>query len=104
MLVDATVGHSIFSLTGAFSGYNQIKMYPYDAKKTTLRTPIDNSLYIVMPFGLKNATGTYQRVMTTIFRNMLHDCLENYADDIVIKSKEVYNHVNDLKEVHERCR
>ena len=58
-----------------------------DAEKTAFRTPIGNFYYTVMPFGLKNASATYQRTMTTIFQDMMHQELEDYTDDIVVKSK-----------------
>lgn len=38
------------------------------------------------------------------FHDMLHDCPEGYIDNIVIKSKQVFNHVNDLRKVLVRCR
>lgn len=41
--------------------------------------------YKVMSFGLKNASATYQRVMTYIFENMLHDEVECYVDSLVVK-------------------
>ena len=43
----------MFLFMDEFSGYNQIRMAPKDAEKTTFRTPIGNFYYIVMPFGLK---------------------------------------------------
>lgn len=42
MLVDATVGDSMFSFMDGFSGCNQIRMDAQDAKKTAFRTPIGN--------------------------------------------------------------
>ena len=57
-----------------------------------------------MPFGLKNVGGTYQRVMKKIFDNMLHKNVECYVDDLVIKSKKINNHLQDLREVFERLR
>ena len=62
-------------------------MAPKDAKKTTFRTPIGNFYYTMMPFVLKNAGATYQRIMTTIFHDIMHCELEDYVDDIVVKSK-----------------
>ena len=62
-------------------------MAPKDAKKTTFRTPIGNFYYTIMPFGLKNTDATYQRIMTAIFHDMMHRELEEYVDDIVVKSK-----------------
>ena len=58
-----------------------------DAEKTTFRTLIGNFYYIVMPFGLKNAGATHQRIMTTIFHDMIHKEMEDYIDDIMVKSK-----------------
>lgn len=75
-----------------------------DAKKTAFRTPMGNFYYTVMPFGLKNAGATYQRAMTTIVHDMLHGCLEDDVDDIMVKSMEVSQHIDDLRRVFTRCR
>ena len=48
-----------------------------------------------MPFGLKNAGATYQRAMTAIFHDMMHEELEDYVDDIVVKSKQKKDHVEE---------
>lgn len=61
-----------FSFIDCYSGYNQIRMAPEDAKKTAFRTPKGHFSNKVMPFGLKNAGATYQRAMTTIFQDMMH--------------------------------
>ena len=103
-LVDATAGHEMFSFMDGFSGYNQIKMAPEDAKMTAFRTPFGTFHYVVMPFGLKNAGATYQCAMTLIFHDMMHECIEDYVDDIVVKSKEAASHIVDLRRVFERCR
>lgn len=104
MLVDATSGHSILFFMDGFSCYNQIKMDSLDAEKTAFQTPMGNFHYTVMPFGLKNAGATYQCVMMYIFHDMMHGCLEDYVDDIVVKSKQVDQHINDLRRVFSRCR
>ena len=78
-------------------------MAPKDAKKTAFRTPIGNFYYTVMPFGLKNANTTYQRIMTAIFHDMMHCELEDYVDDIVVKSKSQEDHVQILRKVFEGC-
>ena len=63
-IVDASAGHGMLSFLDAFSGYHQIPMHPPDAEKTSFMTP--HGLYCcnVMPFGLKNAGATYQRLVT----------------------------------------
>ena len=49
-----------------------------------------------MPFGLKNAGSTYQRMMTKMFESQLGKNIEVYIDGMIVKSKEVSNHVGDL--------
>uniref|UniRef100_A0A2N9IIW6 Integrase catalytic domain-containing protein n=1 Tax=Fagus sylvatica TaxID=28930 RepID=A0A2N9IIW6_FAGSY len=104
LLIDSAPGHAMFSFMDGFSGYNQIFMSPRDAEKTAFRTPISNFYYTVMPFGLKNAGATYQRTMTAIFHDMMHREIEDYVDDIVVKSKTREDHFGILKKVFERYR
>uniref|UniRef100_A0A2N9F1Z7 Uncharacterized protein n=1 Tax=Fagus sylvatica TaxID=28930 RepID=A0A2N9F1Z7_FAGSY len=104
LLIDSAAGHAMFSFMDGFSGYNQILMSPKDAEKTAFRTPIGNFYYTVMPFGLKNAGATYQRTMTAMFHDMMHREIEDYVDDIVVKSKKREDHLTILRRVFERCR
>ena len=97
-------GFEKFSFIDGYSGYNQIRMAPEDAKKTAFRTPKGNFYNKVMPFGLKNAGATYQRAVTTIFQDMMHKEIEDYVDDIVVKSGKGENHIAVLDRVFERCR
>ena len=60
-------------------------------------TPVGNYHYKVMPFGLKNAGSTYQRMMTRMFEPQLGKVIEVYIDDIVVKSKVAFEHVKDLE-------
>jgi hypothetical protein len=46
-----------------------------------------------MPFGLKNIGTTYQRVIATLFHDMMHKEIEVYMDDMIAKSKEGKSHV-----------
>ena len=103
LLIDFAVGSAMFSFMDGFSGYNQIRMAPKDAEKTTFKTPMGNFYYTVMPFGLKNAGATYQRAMTAIFHDMMQQELEDYVDDIVVKSKK-REELYVLKRVFERCK
>lgn len=52
-----------------------------------------------MPFGLKNAGSTYQRMMTRMFEQQMGKTVEVYIDDMVVKSKLVADHIRDLGEV-----
>ena len=73
-------------------------------KKTAFITPVGNYYYKVMPFGLKNAGSTYQRMMTKMFELQLGKNVEVYIDDMVVKSKLVSEHLTDLASIFEILR
>ena len=104
LLVDSAAGSSMFSFMDGYSGYNQICMAAKDVEKTAFRTPIRNFYYTMMPFSLKYAGATYQRTMTAIFHDMMHKEMEDYMDDIVVKSKTRTRHFHTLEQVFERSR
>ena len=103
-LVDATVGHPRMSFLDAFQGYHQILLALEDQEKTTFVTPTGNYHYKVMPFGLKNAGSTYQRMMTKMFEPQLDKNIEVYIDNVVVKSMVVFEHVGDLQSIFEILR
>ena len=72
-------------------------MYPEDEKLTSFLTPLGVYCYTVMPFGLKNAGATYQRAMSTIFRDHLRKTVECYVNDITVKSRNKDEHLRDLR-------
>ncbi|XP_010676986.1 uncharacterized protein LOC104892696 [Beta vulgaris subsp. vulgaris] len=97
-LVDATAGHELLSFMDAFSGYNQILMHPEDQEKTSFITDRGIYCYKVMPFGLKNAGATYQRLVNAMFKDQLGDTMEVYIDDMLVKSKNSHDHVSHLQQ------
>nr|CAE04489.2 OSJNBa0094O15.8 [Oryza sativa Japonica Group] len=105
-LVDAASGNKIISFMDGNVGYNQIFMVEEDIHNTAFRCPGAISLYewVVMTFGLKSAGATYQRAMNYIFHDLIGLLVEVYIDDVVVKSKEVDDHVADLRKVFERTR
>ena len=74
-----------------------------DAAKAAFRTPIGNFYYAVMPFSLKNSRAIYQRDMTAIFHDIMHKKIEDFMDNIVVKSKIRGDHLAILRKVFERC-
>ena len=70
----------------AFSGYNQISMDPSDQEKTSFVTGQGTYCYRVMPFGLKNAGATYQRLVNRMFQKQIGTFMEVYIDDMLVKS------------------
>ena len=57
-----------------------------------------------MPFGLKNAGSTYQRMMTRMLESQFEKNIEEYIDDMVVTNKVVTEHLNDLGSVFEILR
>ena len=57
-----------------------------------------------MPFGLKNAGATYQRMITRMFEPQLGKNVEVYIDDMVVKNKVATKHVGDLRNIFEILR
>ncbi|GAU35623.1 hypothetical protein TSUD_30400 [Trifolium subterraneum] len=103
-LVDNSSGFKLLSFMDAYSGYNEIKMAEIDKKKTAFMTETGNYYYNVMPFGLKNAGATYQRMMNKVFHNEIGDMLEVYMDDMIVKSEEEIDHTVHLKRVFDQAR
>ena len=66
-LVDLIAGHKLLTFMDAFSGCNQIQMAEEDQEKIAFVTSQGLYYYKVMPFGLKNAGATYQRLVNQMF-------------------------------------
>ena len=103
-LVDSTAGHKLLSFMDAFSGYNQIKMDEADQEKTSFVTSQGLFCYEVMPFGLKNAEATYQRLVNHMFRPQIGRNVEGYMDDTLMKSLDKGKHLDDLQETFDTLR
>ena len=100
-LMDATVGRPWMSFLEAFQGYHQIPLALDDRVRIAFVTLIGNYHYKVIPFSLKNAGATYKKMMTRMFELQLGKNFEVYIDDMVVKSKLEFEHVNDLKNIFE---
>ena len=86
LIVDATAGYELLSFMDAFSSYNEISMDPDDQEKTSFVTGQGTYCYRVMPFGLKNAGATYQRLVNRMFQKQIGTSMEVYMDDMLVKS------------------
>ena len=84
-MVDSTARHKLISFMDAFSGYNQIKMKEDDQERTSFVTSQGLFCYKVMPFGLKKAGATYQRLMNKMFTHQIGRNVQVYIDDMLVK-------------------
>ncbi|XP_021863562.2 uncharacterized protein [Spinacia oleracea] len=103
-LVDSTSGHALLSFLDAFSGYHQISLHKADRKKAAFITDTGVFSYRAMPFGLKNAGATYQKLVDRVFSSQKGRNIEVYVDDSIVKSRLAKDHVDDLRETFETLR
>ena len=88
----------------AFLGYNQIRMDEANQEKTSFVTSQGLFCYKVMPFGLKNAGATYQRLVNHMFRPQIGRNVEVYVDDMLVKSLDKGKYLDDLQETFDTLR
>ncbi|KAL0148420.1 hypothetical protein M9458_056230 [Cirrhinus mrigala] len=75
-----------------------------DEWKTAFVTPSGHYEYRVMPYGLANSPSIFQNFMNEIFRDMLHQFVVVYIDDILIYSNDLSSHISHVKQVLQRLR
>ncbi|KAM2285911.1 hypothetical protein ACFX1S_038455 [Malus domestica] len=73
-------------------------MNPPNQEHTTFTTYRGLYCYKVMPFGLKNAGATYQRLGNSMFIEQIGKSIEVYVDDMLVKSKHADQHITNLSE------
>ncbi|CAF4906430.1 unnamed protein product [Pieris macdunnoughi] len=98
-------GNNYFTTLDLTSGYHQILMENHSIEKTAFSTPNGHYEFLRMPFGLKNAPATFQRMMNNVLRNEIsHNICLVYLDDIIVYSKSEQDHINKLQQVFEALR
>ena len=103
-LVDLTARNQLLSFMDAFLGYNQIKMEEADQEKTSFVMSQGLFCHKVMPFRLKNAGATYQRLMNKMFAQQIGRNVQVYVDDMLVKSLREEDHLDELRETFDKLR
>ncbi|GJW61398.1 reverse transcriptase domain-containing protein [Tanacetum coccineum] len=98
------VGFPFKCFLDAYKGYHQIQMAEEDEEKTAFITNQGIFCYTKMPFGLRNAGATYQRLVDKAFHGQIGRNLEVYVDDLVIKSHTEDEVVRDIEETFKTLR
>src|SRR6266511_203074 len=103
-VVDSTVGSELLCFLDAYSGYHQVSLAESVCIKTSFITLFGAYCYITMPFGLKNASATYQRAMQRFLHDQIRCNVEAYVADIIIKSQVKEDLISDLSEMFANLR
>lgn len=93
-----------FSTFDLASGFHQIKMHPSDRHKTAFSTSFSHFEFLRMPFGLKNAPATFQRLMNIVLSGLNGTEMFVYLDDVVIHAKTLEEHRQKYLQLIDRLR
>ena len=102
--VESLDGFRLKCFLDAYKGYHQISMKESDEDKTAFHTDQGIFCFKKMPFGLKNAGATYQRLIDNAFKNQIGRNIEDYVDDILIKSQADNAMLDDIMETFQTLR
>jgi len=85
-------------------GYHQIEMASEDRTKTSFSTKKGHWEYQRLPFGLKTAPATFQRMMNVVLSGLTGTRCFVFLDDIVVYAKSLVEHDVKLRQVFDRLR
>ncbi|GKV12387.1 hypothetical protein SLEP1_g23537 [Rubroshorea leprosula] len=97
-LVERAAGHERMSFLDASSGYHQVQLLLDDQEKIAFYAGDAIYCYVMMPFGLKNAGATYQKLVQIIFKLQIGRNVEVYVDDMIVTSVRAEDHIDNLDE------
>jgi hypothetical protein len=104
ILFDQLAGAQVFSKIDLHSGYHQIKIHAEDIPKTAFTMRYGLYEYLVMSFGLTNASAHFMYLMNSVFMPEMDQFVVVFIDDILVYSKSMEEHEDHLRIVLQRLR
>nr|GEX01742.1 reverse transcriptase domain-containing protein [Tanacetum cinerariifolium] len=102
-MLERLAGNEFYCFLDGFSGYFQIPIDPQDQEKTAFTYPYGTFAYRRMPFGLCNASGTFQRCMMSIFHDMIEKTMKVFMDDFLVFGDTFSSCLTNLDKMLNRC-
>lgn len=91
-ILDQLGSAKYFSVFDLKSGFHQVPLHAGDGPKTAFSTPYGHYEFKRMPFGLRNAPATFQRLMDSVLAGLQGNELFIYLDDIVVYASSLREH------------
>ena len=92
----------IYSKFDIIAAFNEVRMRSGNEKKTAFLTRYDLYEYVVMSFGLCNASNIFQAFINNTFREYLNDFCSEYLDDIIVYNNTKEKHVKHVRKMLKR--
>ncbi|GKB64246.1 reverse transcriptase domain-containing protein, partial [Tanacetum coccineum] len=102
--IESVLGFPLKCFLDAYKDHQQVQMAEEDKEKTTFYIDQGTYSYTKMPFSLKKARATYQRLVGAAFQSQIVGCLEAYVDDMVVKSNTEKEMIADVAETFDNLR
>jgi hypothetical protein len=96
ILFDQLAGAQVFSKIDLRSGYHQINIRAEDTPKTAFTMRYSLYEYLIISFGLMNASAHFMYLMNSVFIPELDQFVVVFIDDILVYSKSMEEHEEHL--------
>lgn len=93
-----------FTTLDLAKGFHQIEIAPEDVHKTAFNVEGGHYEFVRMPFGLKTAPATFQRLMNEVLSDYINKICLVYLDDIIIFSSSLTEHIESLTKIFRRLK
>ena len=91
IMQDQAIGQETYSFMNGYRGYNQLAITLEDSENATFISEWGAFMYLVMPFGMCNASSTFQHCIMVSFLNFLYKFLTIFVDDFIVYGEEKHH-------------